>query len=875
MLICGQARAQDDPFALLFGDAVDAGSEDRPGEDDVRFVGVRLGDLRLKNTLTSYQRAEGLCVIAADMFALLEASVDVTVSEATGWFLSPEQTLLIDLESATAMMGGSESLDLSGQIFATSDGWCMTSAAWSRILPIDFAYDPASLTLHLQPRQLLPIEARLEREALRSLLKPEQGPVRPDYRQVKRPYRWMSWPTADITLDVSGQKDAETDLQGSVELAGDLLFATARMRTAENDQGDLGLRLSFERVLDPGDSRVQPKQIRFGDVVGPGHPLIGKPETGRGVTITNRPAYLVDIFDTTDIRGPLPEGWEAELHREGLLVAFVESPNSQGEYVFPEVEIRPGYNRFTVKLFGPFGEEQARAVKIFAGQEMHPENEVQYEFALIEEGITLDGQSTGIHRPAASASLNYGLSRRLTVQLDAKATALGEAAATTSLAGAYGDTHGVVRLAGSNFGGPAAEVGLVHLFQDRSSLDVRYEWNGGLAPLSARQEIAPPRQTLRLDYDTMLPVIRHGLPTRARMAWQEALDGSNRLNVGLQAGSSHHGWRWSQTAFLERIWGMESPSSNSFRGGLSLARTLSGVRIRGGLDYEAVPKASLRSAEISAQRRLRDGGFGQLSLNRDMQTGRTQMAAAYSRDFGRFALSATGGIDDTGRWSAGLRLAASLFFDPRKGRYQSALPGLTRTGAVRANVFDDLDGDGVYSSGDRAVEGASFIVDQSVRKEESGADGGVTLGSMDPHRTINLELSLGSLDDPFLQPVEPGLAVTLRPGQVLDINVPLTLSGEADGTLVLLKGENEVPVAGVLVQAISAAGNVVGEALTEYDGYVYLDGLPMGQLEIRVSPEALGSVEGRSEAIPIMLTRDEPSAFGVRLAIANHAESPE
>ncbi|MEO0818556.1 MAG: hypothetical protein AAFX86_14785 [Pseudomonadota bacterium] len=866
-LLCPGAAAQADPFALLFGDTVDAGVEDRPGEDDVRFVGVRLGDLRLKNTLTAYERAEGLCLVAADLFTLLEAPIDVTSAGAKGWFLARDRSVEIDVSGQKARLKEVHEIDLSGTVFATEDGWCMTGDAWSQILPIDVSYDPTSLLVHLQPRETLPLEARLEREALRELLVGEAGPARPDYRKVEAPYRWISWPTADLALDITSQSAGATTTKGSLELAGDLVFATARLRTTQTQDGDTGLRLSFERVFETAPHSLRPRQIRFGDVAGISQPLIARSETGRGLTITNRPAYVANVFDVTDVRGPLPDGWEAELHLEGQLLDFREGPNQQGEYLFEDVEIRPGYNRYTVKLFGPFGETLEREVKLFAGQEMHPEHEVQYEFAVLEEGTALDGFRSGTSRPSASASLQYGVSRSLTVRLDAKATALGEAAATTSLVGAHGDTQGVLRLAASSFGGPAAELGVAHLFDDRSSLDVRYAWNGGLAPLSSQDRTQPPRQSVRLDYDATAPVLRHGLPVRTRLVWQEALDGTQRLTAGVNTSSSHQGWRWGATSFYERVWGHQGGDIQALQGSFSLARTLSGLRIRAGLDYDVAPTAQVKSLDIALQRRLPRGGFGQVSIAHDMQGRRTQASASYARDLGPVSISATTGLDDRGAWSAGIRLATSLFHDRHKGRYAAALPGLTRTGAIRANVFDDIDEDGVLSSVDRAIQGASFIVDQSIRKEESGADGGVTLGGVEPYRSINMELSLGSLDDPFLQPIEPGHAVTVRPGQVIDLNVPLSLSGEVDGTVVLTKAENDVPVAGVLIQAVDSAGRVVGEALSEYDGYFYLDGLPMGDLVLRVAPEALDSINGTSETIELSLTRGGPSAFGVALSL--------
>ena len=71
------AEAQKDLFAALFGDgdSIDAGTDDRPGEDDVRLVGLRLGALKLTATLTAYERIEGLSIVATELFDVVDAPV--------------------------------------------------------------------------------------------------------------------------------------------------------------------------------------------------------------------------------------------------------------------------------------------------------------------------------------------------------------------------------------------------------------------------------------------------------------------------------------------------------------------------------------------------------------------------------------------------------------------------------------------------------------------------------------------------------------------------------------------------------------------------------------------------------------------------------
>ncbi|MEO0466739.1 MAG: hypothetical protein AAF216_09365 [Pseudomonadota bacterium] len=868
-----QAAAQSDPFAILFGEdtGVDSSADDRPGEDDVRFVGLRLGGLKLRDTITAYERPEGLCLVAKGLLEVLEAPVVLEEDTAQGWFVSPDRTLRIDFTAATATLRQDLPMDLEGQIFPSPDGWCLTETAWSRLLPINFTYDPGNMLVRMEPRELLPLEARLERDALRALLDQSPGRVQPDYRDIENPYRWLSWPTADISVDLRTNSVGALTTKSTLDVSGDVLWATARLRTVDGASGGTGLRMTLDRVFDPGPGSWAPRQARLGDVSGLDQPLMSRSQNGRGLMITNTPTYTAEVFDMTEIRGPLPEGWDAELYRESQLLDYITESDSQGEYVFKDVEILPGYNRFTVNLYGPFGEVETREVKFFAGSEMRPENDVQYQFALLQEGVAVDGQALGDQQAVAAASVNIGLNQGLSTRVDVRASGDGELAATASMSAARGSTHGVIRIGDGTQKSPALESGVAHQFEDRSSFEARYFWLGG--DLNDDTGSAQTRrQSLQLRYDTVLPVTDWGLPLQAKLDWEDTPDGGQRTSLAARVASSISAWRWTHLASLDHTTSKTGVANTALGGRFAVSRQLDGLRLRASVDYDAAPAASVNSVDVTLQKRLDRGGFAQLSLSRDMQSQRTQSSVSYAHTFGDFTLSATGGMDDSGAWTSGLRLSTALFFDTRRGIYRTAPTGLTRSGAVRATVYDDIDEDGHLMDSDATIEGAGFILDQSIRRNETGPDGTVVLTGVEPHRPMNIELSLGSLDDPFLQPTEPGLAITVRPGQVLDINVPLTLTGEAEATVLLERGETRVPVAGVTVEALDATGRILARADSEYDGYVYLDGLPMGELQLRISPHALDAVGGVASEIDISLERSDPYTFGHLLVISETGE---
>ncbi len=104
----------------------------------------------------------------------------------------------------------------------------------------------------------------------------------------------------------------------------------------------------------------------IGDVAGLSSRLVPG-TTGRGLEVTNRPLFNPVAFDRTRFDGDLPSGWDAELYRNGELLAFSRSDGSQ-RYVFADVPLVYGDNRFEIILYGPQGQQRSRLESINVGQ---------------------------------------------------------------------------------------------------------------------------------------------------------------------------------------------------------------------------------------------------------------------------------------------------------------------------------------------------------------------------------------------------------------------------------------------------------------------------------------------------------------------------
>jgi uncharacterized protein (DUF1684 family) len=166
---------------------------------------------------------------------------------------------------------------------------------------------------------------------------------------------------------------------------------------------------------------------------------------------------------------------------------------------------------------------------------------------------------------------------------------------------------------------------------------------------------------------------------------------------------------------------------------------------------------------------------------------------------------------------------------------------------LQPHVFEDVDGDGAQGVGEPDIAGASFIVDSSVRREATAGDGRVRIGGLMPNTAVDVEVQLASLPDLRLRPVQSGVNAVLRPGQVLDVPVPLRQTGEIEAMVEAVNGDVRRPLPGVEVALIDATGKRFAVTRSDFEGLAYFDGVPMGQWRLEAEHAA---------AVPVTLNRE-------------------
>ena len=357
-----------------------------PNEDDSWLFDVRSGQYRLGDGVRGYQTPQGICVELGDVVLALDLAVrvDKKLRRATGWVFDERRSLTIDRD-AGEVRAGSQSFRLSATtIRDTPAGWCVDLDSLNNWLGVPLAADLSNAVLRIDSKDKLPFQLAAERRARAASIRPQVQFDLASLPQTARPYRAWATPSVDVVASagVVSDKRGGSYVQERYEIfaAGEVVGQSFDARLSSDNEGmPDSLRMRLYRT-DPQGRLLGPLKATHygvGDVSLLSTGIVAASAPGRGAVLTNRPIERPDALDKTTFRGDLPAGWDAELYRNGQLLAFT-SPNGDGRYEFIDVPLQYGANRFEIILYGPQGQIRREIRQVQVGMDSIPPQQTWY-----------------------------------------------------------------------------------------------------------------------------------------------------------------------------------------------------------------------------------------------------------------------------------------------------------------------------------------------------------------------------------------------------------------------------------------------------------------------------------------------------------------
>ena len=812
--------------------------------DSQFLLDVRLHQYRVGDGVRAYQTPEGTCIVFGDFVTTLDVpiKIDLAAKKASGWAFEENNRITIDETAGAVSYGGKTEKLAFGTIRETPEGWCVDSTALSRWFGIGVKPVTSGSTLLLQTDTKLPVELALEREERAKHIHQAKFDLS-GLPRVRLPYRMWRAPALDFVVSGGATYLAgsgmRVDRQASVYAAGEIADVSYDVQMATSQKGvPSELRLRAYRS-DPDGNLLGPlhaTHVAAGDVDGFATRLTGTAAAGRGAVITNMPLTTPTAFDRQTFEGDLPSGWEAELYRNGQLMAFAKSDANQ-RYIFSDIPLLYGDNQIRIVLYGPQGQVRAHEETINVGEQNVPPGKTWYWAGFNQPGrdlVNLQQPPQGGELPKfqAAVSVQHGIDDRTSVGLLAREMLIDDQQLTFvegAVRRSIGPAMVELSAARDSSGGMAAHAQLLGKFGTVNvNADALISNNFHLPgqPLGSRKEA-------QIAVDAPVRIGQASIPLHGAIHYTQLSDGSSQLEAAGRLSTMIDRFNLAADVRYVRqnLAHGPSPPPQVYADLLGSGR-VGPVRLRGTAEFEVNPSTRLRTAELDAYWSGSENVDWEGTVAYDSPSHRARVGITHINRFKTMALAVTGEAATDGSFAIGFNLNFSL--DPSHGFAMSREP-LAAAGVVHARVFEDLNGNGVYDPGEPLEKGVQVTTGAITSDRRTGANGAVTVGGLTPFNPITVGIDTTSLSNPMLTPKKALQVVVPRPGVAADVDIPLVGGGDIEGALIKSGG---VGFEGLDLELIDTSGKVVGTTRTDYDGFFLFDRVPYGDYSIRISKAA-------------------------------------
>jgi hypothetical protein len=295
-----------------------------------------------------------------------------------------------------------------------------------------------------------------------------------------------------------------------------------------------------------------------------------------------------------------------------------------------------------------------------------------------------------------------------------------------------------------------------------------------------------------------------------------------------------------QTAISNQLTIQSSGSLTSANGALQLSRRFAGVGLSGQLGYSIKPDARLQTLIMAADKHLSGGYLANLGVVRSLNSREILYTAALNKSLGRYGYGLNASYASNGVTTVGMHFFMSMGREPRREQWRFDAQLKADSGAASVRVFEDLNANGVMDEGEQPIENAAIQVNGSRAPQRTDAHGIAWVDRLPVRQDINVEVDTASLEDPYWVPQIKGARITPRPGYVAQIDFPILLTSEIDGTVYLKDENGERGVGGVEVELLDVDSKKVKASVkSSADGYYIVPAVMPGRYYVRISAQQL------------------------------------
>lgn len=796
------------------------------------IVQLQIGRLAAR-TVPAYRIGSEALVPLGQFFDLAEVRI---VRSAAGFLAAqlPQGTgIEIDAHARQARAGNRTVALDSATLVVEGAELYLATAVLGRLLDVEFKADWGNLEVLVRNPDRLPVADRLRREAAHTALLRGGAAIAPDVFIPPDRSR-----LGGFVLDYSFFSPSTDPIEGSsytLNAGFDLLGGSLELGARSDgpaSTGDVRLDASWLGVW---RRNAYLRQLRLGDGLGTGP----RARTIRGGSVTNAPYVRPSLQADVVYAGRLPEGWEVEAWRNGMLLG-IDSTGIDGGFGI-SLPVVYGENPVDFIAYGPFGERREFSRKYLVPLALLPARQVEYAVAAGE--CRLDPCESTLN-----ADLRYGISERWTLAAGVDRFWRDSLSDRTH---PYLDAVGILGNAWTAEAGAVASGFVRGRLGYEPTLDLR------LSAEVVRFARTPDNQLLNpLARQEQVQLGAFWRPDRRR----GFLFVEGRLEHATTAAGS--GWRGRAglSAQLGRV--RAAPYARFERqqeAGGSVTRGF------GGIELFATPGSGLGGVlrhlwlrGAYEGRNLVTPEFASLTVARPLGAGiRAEAGALWLRGSSRptwtFSLATSLSTlraltlvtaPAAGPAAATQYLQGSVLYDRARGGLAfTAGPSLQR-GGIAGRVFLDENGNGVRDDTEPGLPNVRVQV--GVAAAYSDSLGWYRVLDVVPFESVLVRADSLSFDSP-LWVAEFGLAAAVpAPNRLTVVDVPLLMGAVLEGSVRFADGS---PAAGVSLELTNGERRLTSSTFT--DGTFYLMGVTEGRWRVSVAPRSADALS--ADAVPVII----------------------
>ena len=812
-------------------------------EDDYLIVDTSLRGNMVLESLEIYRDGDDylLPFIAISTALELKTKVDLTAARV--------QVNLEGKEYWIDLTGGNSNLkSLSGsspEIWGQNEfDIYLNPALFSRLLNAEIVVTLSRLNLGITPRQPnyeFPIEKRLNRGNITKRTRINQAENIRGFTAdhvILDQYHLITPPTGYVALQLQQAEKGGTSLAGSLSLNADLLYHSAKLTLTDSSESNkIGsfLRLSRTKASPYDKMPLGIAHYSLGDVGLTQDSFKSQNDRGIGAVFYSEQVVKTRKFGSTFVEGNAIPGWEVELYHDGYFISKLQVDDS-GFFRFDDLETHYGVNKFKLKLYGPFGEEEIREEILNINGNRLKKGQHTFDGGFVESGGLLLGGSLEDGLSLNSYMFNYdlGLSDSHQLGLSASHRNINELDVSDDFIGAklqssFHDLLINTEVMKQVNGGFAAILSGQGRFTDKHRYSVKYSYDKDFSSGGDTSNLSSSRLRASLN-----GVFTAGINFGYRFSTEQDLLGENaKPNLNSSLGWNIAGLSYSTGLSL-------SPSylgGYNSRARFSLSGSLKGLRLSSSVQYDMGDGAGIDVINGSIGYNFENGLNlnSQLVYSPNRSTNKWSVKTRSSWSLDKMMLNATLDLEENNDWNFSLGIRFSLGYDHVNNRFNISRNGAYGGGTLDLNAFLDRNSNGILDSNDMALEGALFGPMSSWDNLPTGSTGRVVLQGLPINRPIGFygNWKYGAT------PLVSSYNVYTHSGGYIQEDIPFTIKTDASGYVsTLVRGEFD-SIGNIPVQLLNQEGDVIDRTITNFEGYYEFNGLIPGHYGFRVANEVL------------------------------------